>query len=238
MSQLLLENLNNLKSRIDRVCKRCGRDPGEIRIVWVSKTQSREKILEALSIGAGDFGENKVQEALEKFPLKEYESKYRLHFIGRLQSNKVRKIIPICHSIQSVDSVGLLIRINRICEEIDVRRTIFFQINVSEEGSKTGFEPSSFLEALSNLPPCPHLDFRGLMTIGPYTPDPEVTRIAFRRLAGLLQIITTDLSYKSNTFKGMKYLSMGMSDDFEVAIEEGSHYIRIGTNLFGPRWGK
>src|SRR5210317_2198188 len=118
MSAALLDNLNQLKTKIVSACERCGRNPDTVKIIWVSKTRSREMIEEALSLGAQDFGENKVQEALHKFPIRQYESSYHLHFIGRLQSNKVRKVLPICHSIQSVDSVDLLTRIDRICGEL------------------------------------------------------------------------------------------------------------------------
>ncbi|MFC1585839.1 YggS family pyridoxal phosphate-dependent enzyme [Fibrobacterota bacterium] len=237
MPSSIRDNYSLLKARIADVCGRCGRDPEEIRIIWVSKTQPKEKILEALSAGAFEFGENKAQEVLEKFPLEDAGKEYRLHFIGRLQSNKVRKIIPACSSIQSVDSLDLLERINRICGEMGVTRDIFFQVNTSAESSKTGFSPEGFLDVLDEMPQYSHLRFKGLMTIGPFTSDLNAVRTAFRDLADLLKRIKRDFSSKNRALREMKLLSMGMSDDFEVAIEEGSHYIRIGTSLFGSRRG-
>jgi pyridoxal phosphate enzyme (YggS family) len=230
----ILENFNNLKDRIANACQRCGRDPEEITVIWVSKIQPRERILQALSAGARDLGENRAQEVLEKFPLP-VPGDYRLHFIGHLQSNKARKIIPLCQCIQSVDSVKLLHKINAICENLQVQRDIFFQLNTSGETSKSGFEPQNFLEILGQLPPCPYLTYKGLMTIGPLTYDSGAIRASFRKLAALLIEIKAGFSAQNTCFQNLKYLSMGMSDDFEVAIEEGSHYIRIGTSLFGPR---
>jgi len=235
MNVSIQDNYTFLKKRINQVCERCGRDPEMIKLIWVSKTKSQEKIIEAQKSGALDFGENRVQEVLEKFPLPGNMPDYHLHFIGRLQSNKARKIIPLCHSIHSVDSLKLLTRINRISQEIGVKKDVFLQVNTSGEPSKAGFDPETFQEVLKNIPECSFINFKGLMTIGPYVSDIKIIRRSFKTLARLLKKIKNSYFDKKTQFCNMKYLSMGMSNDFEVAIEEGSHYIRIGTSLFGRR---
>jgi len=235
-------NLSSIQSRINAACARAGRDPGEIRLVWVSKNHPRESALEALSLGARYFGENRVQEALEKFPLAPAQGQspvlppHELHFIGRLQKNKMRKILPLAASIHSIDSVELLEAVNRMAGEMGLRRDVFLQVNASRETAKGGFQPETLLSVLRMLPPTPNLRLAGLMTMGP-RPDEgsaanglEAARECFRELAGLLRAAREQAVPAG--LPDFRWLSMGMTGDFEVAVEEGAHFLRIGTGLF------
>ncbi|HLP40477.1 MAG TPA: YggS family pyridoxal phosphate-dependent enzyme [Fibrobacteria bacterium] len=227
----LRENRDRVEARIRAACARAGRDPADIRLIWVSKNHPREKALEALDLGARHFGENRVQEALEKFPLPGREPlAYTLHLIGRLQKNKIRKILPVASAIHSIDSVELLQAVDRIAGELGLVRDVFLQVNTSREPNKGGFEPQEFRAALASLPPTPHLRLVGLMTMGPLEGGPEEARPCFRELAGMLADIR-----REGRHPDMAFLSMGMTGDFEVAIEEGAHYLRVGTGLFGER---
>ena len=233
----LKENKDRIEARILAACGRSGRDPADIRLIWVSKNHPRERVLEALALGARRFGENRVQEALEKFPLRTTTADtlvdpvtYDLHLIGRLQKNKVRKILPLVSTIHSIDSLELLEAVNRIAGELGLRRDVFLQVNTSREPNKGGFEPEEMptvLQALKSTP-LPHLRLVGLMTMGPLAGGPEEARPCFRELRDLLASIRRD-----GAFPDMAWLSMGMTGDFEVAVEEGAHYLRVGTGLFG-----
>jgi pyridoxal phosphate enzyme (YggS family) len=239
----LRENLSSVTARIAAACARAGRDPNDIRLVWVSKHHPRESALEALSLGARYFGENRVQEALEKFPLtaaSEAASRpYELHLIGRLQKNKVRKILPIVSAIHSIDSLELLAAVDRTAGELGLEREVFLQVNTSREEAKGGFEPKTLAEDMRRLPPLAHVRLVGLMTMGP-TPDgpagsgPEETRRCFRELAALRRDLQAS-SGGQGPLADLAWLSMGMTGDFEIAIEEGAHFLRIGTALFGGR---
>lgn len=243
----LERNRAEVESRIRAACARAGRDPAGIRLIWVSKNHPREKVLEALALGARLFGENRVQEALEKFPLPEQiplpeqfplsePTRYELHLIGRLQKNKVRKILPLVSAIHSVDSRELLEAVNRIAGELGRRPDVFLQVNTSREPRKGGFEPdelSVFVRALPSGPPAPafpHVRIVGLMTMGPLEGGPEEARPCFRELKALLASLRGHPSLPD-----LAWLSMGMTGDYEVAIEEGADFLRIGTGLFGHR---
>lgn len=235
----LSENAAAVQARIRAACARAGRDPAEVRLIWVSKNHPQASALEALSLGARIFGENRVQEALEKFPLPgATPGAYELHLIGRLQKNKVRKILPLASAIHSIDSVELLEAIDRIAGELRVRRDVFLQVNTSREPAKGGFEPEALLPALASMPIPSHVRVVGLMTIGPLeTADgapagPEEARRCFRELRDLLAAARA-----AGRFPDLAFLSMGMTGDFEAAIEEGAHFIRVGTGLFGARAG-
>lgn len=237
----LAENFRSVDARIRAACARAGRDPSEVRLVWVSKNHPQASALEALSLGARLFGENRVQEALEKFPLPgAAPGAYELHLIGRLQKNKVRKILPLASAIHSVDSAELLAAIDRIAGELGLRRDVFLQVNTSREPAKGGFEPGALLPFLASLPPLPNVRLAGLMTMGPLErPDgapagPEEARRCFRELRGLLQAARAQAA-PGGPLKDFAWLSMGMTGDFEAAIEEGAHFVRIGTALFGAR---
>jgi PLP dependent protein len=245
----LAENHRAVDARIRAACARAGRDPAEVRLIWVSKNHPQARALEALGLGARLFGENRVQEALEKFPLPgAAPGAYELHLIGRLQKNKVRKILPLASAIHSVDSPDLLAAVDRIAGEMGLKRDVFLQVNTSREPAKGGFEPGDLLPFLASLPPLPHVRLVGLMTIGPLeTPEgapagPDEARRCFRELRGLLDAARAAApggpavpGGPDGPLRDLAWLSMGMTGDFEAAIEEGAHFIRIGTALFGAR---
>jgi pyridoxal phosphate enzyme (YggS family) len=234
----LRRNRDAVESRLRAACIRAGRDPAEVTLIWVSKTHPRERIIEALALGARHFGENRVQEALEKFPLPASADSpadpagYTLHLIGRLQKNKVRKILPLAGVIHSIDSLELLEAVDRIAGELGLRRDVYLQVNTSREPQKGGLEPGDLpaVRAALKATPPKHLRLVGLMTMGPMEGGPEEARPCFRELRGHLADFRA-----AGGFPEMVSLSMGMTGDFEVAIEEGSNVIRVGTGLFGHR---
>lgn len=232
----LARNAALIRARIVAACARVGRDPREVELIWVSKTHPVETIVAANEIGARVFGENRVQEVLEKFPLPARADgsarDYELHLIGSLQRNKVRKILPLATAIHSVDTPELWDTINRIAGEFNVRRKVLIQVNTSREPSKSGVAPESLMEFIAGLPDAPHLDLVGFMTMGPLEGGPEAARPCFRELAALLKDAQARFGARHPR---LSRLSMGMSGDFETAIEEGAHYVRVGTALFGGR---
>lgn len=237
----IAENFRAVDARIRAACARAGRDPSEVRLIWVSKNHPQAKALEALALGARIFGENRVQEALDKFPLPGAgPGAYELHMIGRLQKNKVRKILPLASAFHSVDSGELLSAVDRIAGELGLKRDVFLQVNTSREPAKGGFEPETVLPFLAQLPPLAHVRLVGLMTMGPLeTPEgapagPEEARRCFRELRGLLASARA-VAAPGGPLRDFAWLSMGMTGDFEAAIEEGAHFIRVGTGLFGAR---
>jgi pyridoxal phosphate enzyme (YggS family) len=239
----LKENHLAVDARIRAACARAGRDPADVRLIWVSKNHPRESLLEAQALGARLFGENRVQEALEKFPLPAPADGVpapELHMIGRMQKNKVRKILPLASAIHSIDSLDLLEAVDRIAGELGLRRDVFLQVNTSREPAKGGFEPEALPAVLSALPPLANLRLVGLMTMGPLeTPaggpaGPEETRRCFRELGAMLLLAQAQAT-PGGPLKDLAWLSMGMTGDFEIAIEEGAHFVRIGTGLFGAR---
>jgi len=239
----LTANRDAILSRIAAACARAGRDPHDVELIWVSKTHPVDVLLAAHDVGAKLFGENRVQEVLEKFPLPPHENgtprDYELHLIGSLQRNKVRKVLPLCTTIHSVDTPDLWEAINRIAGELGVRRRVLLQVNTSREPNKSGFAPETLLDAIAALPPAPHLDLIGFMTMGPVEGGPEAARPCFRELAALLKDAQvhfgTNGTNGTNVHPLLAKLSMGMSGDFEIAIEEGAHFVRIGSALFGSR---
>jgi pyridoxal phosphate enzyme (YggS family) len=235
----LLENYASIQGRIEAACKRASRAPSEVQLIWVSKTHPISSLLEAHAAGARIFGENRVQEVLEKFPLpglrtddKAGAPDYELHLIGSLQRNKVRKVLPLCSTIHSVDSLALWEALDRVSGELGLRRDVLLQVNTSRESAKSGFEPLELMETLEKLAPAPNLNLIGLMTLGPVEGGEEAARACFRELASLLK---TARERFLDRYPGLAKLSMGMSGDFETAIEEGAHFVRVGTALFGTR---
>ena len=196
-------------------------------LLAVSKTHPPETIREAVDCGQLLFGENKIQEAKAKIPL--CPGKCRWHFIGHLQSNKIRDAVELFELIQSVDSLALAREISKRCEQAAKRMPILLEVNVAGEASKFGYKPELLLAELNELNALPRIEIHGLMAIPPYTTEPEKARPYFRRLR--------ELKERAEAMLGapMPHLSMGMSGDFEVAIEEGATLVRIGTALFGPR---
>lgn len=225
----LRKNRDDVEARIRAACARAGRNPEDIRLIWVSKNHPRESVLEALALGARHFGENRVQEALEKYPLPD-PSAYSLHLIGHLQKNKVRKILPLVSAIHSVDSRDLLEAVDRIAGELGLKPDVFLQVNTSREPQKGGFRPEEMLGVIKRLPPLPHVRLAGLMTMGPLEGGPEEARPGFKELRRLLETLRREPAGAD-----LAWLSMGMTGDFEVAIEEGAHFLRVGTGLFGAR---
>lgn len=223
----LAENFAAIRSRIAAACARAGRDVSSVQLVAVSKTHPATTVTEAVQLGQVLFGESKVQEAKAKIP--ECPSAARWHLIGHLQTNKAREAVQWFDLIESVDSLHLAQELNRRADAASKRLVVLLQVNVAGEATKFGYSPERFLEELPALAGLPRLEVQGLMTIAPYAEDPERVRPVFRRLRELKEQAETRLGYS------LPHLSMGMSGDFEVAIEEGATLVRVGTALFGAR---
>ena len=223
----LAANLNSIQQRLTDACERAGRDPAAVTLVAVSKGQPPEVVRAAADLGLTLFGENKVQEAKAKIGL----CPGRLHWqmIGHLQSNKCRDAVHCFELIHSVDSLALAEELNRCCEKAAKRMPVLLEVNIAGEASKFGYRREILLAELEKLNALPRLEIHGLMTIAPWTPEPEKIRPVFRRLRELKEQCETVLGAP------LAHLSMGMSGDFEIAIEEGATLVRIGTALFGPR---
>ena len=217
----IAENLARVRERITRACQRAGRHPGEITLVAVAKGVGLEKILEAHSLGISHFGENRVQEAQEKTPFLKHLD-VTLHMVGHLQTNKVKLALELFHTIDSVDSIPLAQALSR---RAMAPLPILMEVNVSGEASKFGFSPQALPRALEEIARLPNLEVRGLMTVAPLVEDPQEVRPVFAKLRELARAL------------GLKELSMGMSDDFAVAIEEGATHVRLGRAIFGERPG-
>jgi len=222
----LKRNLEEIEKRLQRAAARRGVSPQEITLVAVTKTVPVEVIRAAHELGINDFGENRVQEALAK--IRFLPSGIRWHFIGHLQSNKVKHALPHFDLIHSVDSIKLAGVIQREGEKSNKKVNVLLQVNIGEEESKFGFKQEEVSDALEELSAYRNLKVLGLMAIAPFLPDPEEVRPYFRRLYHM---------FKSIKIPGieMKYLSMGMSNDFEVAVEEGANVVRVGSAIFGER---
>lgn len=223
----LATRLEHVQSRIRKACGRCGRDPASVRLMGVSKNHPASAVSDLVSLGLTLFGENRVQEAKAKIP--QCPSRARWHFIGHLQSNKVRDAVALFEMIQGVDSLAIAGEIQRHAEKQSRRLGILLEVNVAGESSKFGWNPDAVVEAIPALNAFDRLELHGLMTIAPYSPDPARARPCFRRLRELRDRCEQRLGAPLPT------LSMGMSGDLEVAIEEGSTLVRVGTDLFGPR---
>ena len=220
-------NLESLRHRIRAACDRAGRAPDAVTLLAVSKSHPPETIQAAAACGQIFFGENKVQEAKVKIPL--CSGKLRWHFIGHLQSNKVRDAVELFQMIQGVDSLALAQEISKRCEQAGKTLPILLEVNVAGEASKFGYAPEKLLAELNELNALPRLEIHGLMAIPPFNPVPEKSRPYFQRLRGL----KTDCEQILGA--PLPQLSMGMSGDFEIAIAEGATIVRVGTALFGPR---
>lgn len=223
----LARRIRGIQDRMRTACERAGRPADAVRLIAVSKTRTPDEIEAAASFGLEDFGENRVQEAGSKIP--QCGSRLRWHLIGHLQSNKVRVAARLFESIHSVDSLPLLQRVNAACEEEGKRMPVLLEVNVSGESSKFGLRPVDAASVLGAASRLARVDVRGLMTIPPVSTDPERTRIHFRTLRELRERLRRETGFD------LPELSMGMSGDFETAIEEGATQVRIGTDLFGPR---
>ena len=223
----LAENLTLIQQRIRAACDRAGRSVDSVTLLAVSKTHPADTIKAATDLGLMLFGENKVQEAKAKIP--NSPGKARWHFIGHLQSNKCRDAVELFSMIQCVDSLAIAQEINKRADQASKTMPVLLEINVAGEGSKVGYKPEQMLAELRELNSLSRLEIHGLMAIPPFSPVPEKSRSYFKALR--------DLKIRAEDLLGapLPALSMGMSDDFEVAIEEGSTMIRVGTALFGAR---
>ena len=222
------EILEEVRGRIAAACRRAGRSPDDVEIVAVTKTHGAEVVQEAWEAGLSTVGENKVQEAAWKKPASVSGPSW--HLIGHLQSNKVRHALELFDFIHSVDSVKLADRINLIADEIGASPHILLEVNVSGEKSKSGMKPEEVRPTVEHImSECPRITLEGLMTMAPFSDDPEDARPCFRRLRELRDSLEKDLGI------GLPRLSMGMSGDYEVAVEEGATWVRLGTVLFGER---
>lgn len=223
----LADSLEQVRDRIFRVCESADRDPGEITIMAVTKTVGPDDIQEAVERGLRVFGENRVQEALEKIP--RCPGNIEWHFIGHLQSNKVRAAVARFEMIHSIDSWKLLEAVNAAAQEHGRSMPVCLQVNVAGESSKHGYAPDDLSATLDRIGELGYVDVVGLMTIPPFTPDPSDARPHFKRLCALRESARHDYGLS------LDVISMGMSHDFEIAIEEGSTCIRLGATLFGER---
>ncbi|CUS78351.1 hypothetical protein JGI7_00204 [Candidatus Kryptonium thompsonii] len=226
---MVSENILKIKQKIWEVCQKVGRNPDEITIVAVTKTVPVEKIKEAINAGIYDIGENRVQELLEK---RNSLENVRWHFVGHLQTNKVKYIVNFIHLIHSVDSLKLALEIDKRAEKINRPVDVLIEVNTSGEKTKYGVKPEETIEIVKQISEnCKFVHIKGLMTLAAYSPDPENARPMFKMLKNLSDEIAK-LNLKNVE---MKHLSMGMSNDYWIAIEEGATIVRIGTAIFGPR---
>lgn len=223
------ENLARIQDRIAAAAARAGRNPSSIDLVAVSKTKPVSLIVEAIDAGIADIGENRVQEAQSKHP--EIDRPVKWHLVGHLQRNKVKQALQIFDLIHSVDSPRLLTEIDRRSAELHRTTEVLIQVNTSAEPSKYGLEPDQTLNFIESAHPYTHVRIKGLMTIGAFLPDPEAVRPMFALLRQLREKIIAQQFPNVD----MDNLSMGMTNDFEVAIEEGANLIRVGTAIFGER---
>jgi pyridoxal phosphate enzyme (YggS family) len=223
----LSANLACVQQRIAMACARAERDPDTVTLLAVTKGIPPEVIREAVNCGLSLFGENKVQEARAKIPL--CPGRLRWHMIGHLQSNKCRDAVQLFQMVEGVDSLSLAQELNTWAEKQGKTMPVLLEVNMAGESTKFGFRPEQALADLMAINSLPKLEIYGLMTIAPWTPDPEKVRPIFRRLGELKAQCEERLG------ASLPHLSMGMSGDFEVAIEEGATLVRIGTLLFGPR---
>lgn len=224
---MIAENLKLVEGKIEQICLKIGRNRSEIKLIAVSKTQLKDVIEEALRAGIKDLGENKAQELRDKSEI--IVGDFNWHFIGHLQSNKIKYVIKSAEYIHSVDSIKLADEINKKAESINKIQKVLLEINTSKEASKFGltdekeiFEISEFCNLAKNL------DLVGLMTMAPYTDDDSIIRKCFVNLRSVKEKL-------NNSGFQIRELSMGMTNDYEIAIEEGATMLRIGTAIFGER---
>lgn len=222
-------NITAVRERIENACARAGRSPGEISLVAVSKTMGAERVQEALDAGLDLFGENRVQDAAAK--IRALPGEITWHMIGHLQRNKVKKAVSLFDMIQSVDSYELAVEIDRRSGETGKIMDVLVEVNTSAEGTKFGCRPEDSVDLIERMSHLRSITVAGLMTIGAFTGDEAVVRGCFVTLRELAR--KTQEAGISGV--EMRYLSMGMTSDFEIAIEEGSNMLRIGTAIFGPR---
>jgi pyridoxal phosphate enzyme (YggS family) len=227
---MVAENVETIRNRIRDVCSRCGRRPEDVLLVGVSKTFGVDSIQKAVDSGLFDIGENYAQELLQKHT-RLGDDRIRWHFIGHLQSNKVKYVVEYVHLIHSIDN-------DRVAEELQKRAEragrvidVLIEVHTTDEATKYGVQPAETLSLVKRISKFSRLRVRGLMTMGPFSDDPNDSRPSFRQVAELKERI----SREGIENVAMQHLSMGMTHDFEVAVEEGATIVRIGTAIFGNR---
>lgn len=226
---MVQEQLEEVRRNIRSACERSGRNVDEVTLIAVSKTKPIPMLQDAYDAGARDFGENKVQEILEKEPV--LPADIRWHMIGHLQKNKVRQVIDKTVLIHSVDTVGLAEQIEKEALKRNLDVSILLEVNVAGEESKFGFAPENVEAAAREIAKFPHVHIQGLMTIAPFVENSEENRCIFKKLYELY----VDMKQKNIDNINMNVLSMGMTGDYQTAIEEGATMVRVGTGIFGAR---
>ena len=228
----LAENIAQVQSNIVQAAERVGRRLDEVTLVAVSKTKPVELIKQAYHLGLRDFGENRVQDALPKIAEFRHAELQPVtwHMIGHLQRNKVNKVVGSFDSVQSVDNLQLAQALNSHAAELEIRIAVLLQVNVSGEESKEGMTPEETSALAQQITALPHLDVQGLMTIAPQVQDPEEVRPVFRALRELRDRLRNQVPQST-----WHHLSMGMTDDYGIAIEEGATIVRVGRAIFGER---
>lgn len=227
---MLKENYEEVRRKIDEACKRTGRNPADVTLIAVSKTKPLSDIEEIIrDTSAIDFGENKVQELVEKY--ENVSKPVNWHMIGHLQTNKVKYIVDKVCMIHSVDSLNLAKTIEKEASKRNVTVNVLIEVNVAQEESKFGVSVDEVLPLINEIKNLQHVRVKGLMTIAPFVDDPEDNRVYFRKLRDL----SLDIQSKSIDNIDMSVLSMGMTNDYEVAVEEGATLVRVGTGIFGAR---
>ncbi len=222
-------NIESVKSNIRIACEKAGKDENDITLIAVSKTKPISMIQEAYAYGCRDFGENKVQELVDKFEVLPKDIHW--HMIGHLQRNKVKYLIGKVSMIHSVDSLRLAEEISKEAIKKQTYVSILIEINIGNEESKFGAKPEDAEMLIHSISKLPNIEIKGLMTVAPYTDDSELNRQYFMKLRDL----SVDIKSKNIDNVSMNVLSMGMSGDYSVAIQEGANFVRVGTGIFGER---
>lgn len=226
---MITENLEQVRKNIDETCRMAGRDPKEVTLIAVSKTKPVSMLKEAYDAGARCFGENKVQEIMDKHP--QLPEDIQWHMIGHLQRNKVKYIVDKVSMIHSVDSLRLAQTIEQEAAKHNVCVPVLLEVNVAQEESKFGLKMDEVLPLIETIADFPHIKVQGLMTIAPYVENAEDNRDFFRQLKKL----SVDIEAKNINNVSMSVLSMGMTGDYQVAVQEGATMVRVGTGIFGER---
>ncbi len=226
---MLKENFNKVENHIQKICDRKGIDRSTVTLIAVSKTKPVEMLNEIYDAGCRDFGENKVQELADKYEVMPKD--IRWHMIGHLQRNKVKYIIDKVSMIHSVDSLRLAETIEKEAAKKNCDIDILLEVNMAREESKYGVFPEDVYDLLEKISKFPHIHVKGLMTVAPYVDDPEDNRVVFEKMRKL----SVDIESKKIDNIIMSVLSMGMTNDYEIALEEGADMVRVGTAIFGER---
>lgn len=226
---MITENYRMIRQKVDEACRRAGRDPQSVTLIAVSKTKPVSMIEELLPYGVTDFGENKPQELREKYEI--LPKDIRWHMIGHLQRNKVKYVVGRACMIHSLDSLRLAETIQQEAAKQDLRIPVLIEVNMAGEESKDGVAPQETEALIRQISLFPNLEVQGLMTIAPFVENPEENRVHFRNLFKLF----IDIKAQNIDNINMCCLSMGMTNDYEVAVEEGATHVRVGTGIFGER---